>query len=138
MQVAHEKYLASVKQRISDAKISQLAMAAPLESSGTTTPKPSTSTPVDTNKQTNSGEVASQKVGLVHALLAVGALRPAFAVLSRYPWLVDAAPEIADVILRILRALRGIMQISVIVHEHVHLLTRLARQPNRYDLMRER
>ena len=42
------------------------------------------------------------------------------------------------VILRILRALRGIMQISVIVHEHVHLLTRLARQPNRYDLMRER
>ena len=47
-------------------------------------------------------EPANSKIGLLRALLAIGALQPAFFVLSTYNWLCDPFPEIADLLLRIL------------------------------------
>lgn len=104
MKTYHKDYLALVQQRISDAKISQLAMAAPLESSG-----PSSQPRAEPAEVKKSAEKSSefkhpnQVAGLVNGLLSVGALRPALAVLTRIPWLVDAHPELADLMLMILK-----------------------------------
>ena len=46
-------------------------------------------------------EAANTKIGMLKALLAIGALQPAFFILSTYPWLCDPFPEIADLLLRI-------------------------------------
>ena len=98
----HKAYLDNVKARIAGAKISQLAMAAPLESSGSSVSKAkSASAPEPQTTETK--ELPNQKLGLLSALLAVGALRPAIAVLSKFPWMVDAYPEVADLMLRILK-----------------------------------
>lgn len=48
-------------------------------------------------------EAPNQKLGILNALLSVGALRPAIAMLSKFPWMVDAYPEIADLMLRVLK-----------------------------------
>lgn len=97
----HNDYLANVESRIAGAKISQLAMAAPLES-GTGTKTRSSAAPEPT-KASGLSKVPNQKVGLLNALLAVGALRPAVAILSKSPWVVDAFPEIADLMIRVLK-----------------------------------
>ncbi|KDR65812.1 hypothetical protein GALMADRAFT_148396 [Galerina marginata CBS 339.88] len=81
MDAFREEYLSDV--RISGAKSSLLAMAAPPESG------PSSS--------------HNQKVGLLTSLLAVGALKPAIAIMSKFRRLVDANPEIADLTIRILK-----------------------------------
>ncbi|KAI0832504.1 transcription factor/nuclear export subunit protein 2-domain-containing protein [Trametes gibbosa] len=98
----HKEYLASVDTRIAGAKISQLAMAAPLESSGPSVskarPAPAPAPQVEETKK-----MPNQKLGLLNALLAVGALRPATVILSKFPWMVDAYPEIADLMLRVLK-----------------------------------
>ncbi|KAI0693806.1 transcription factor/nuclear export subunit protein 2-domain-containing protein [Cytidiella melzeri] len=98
----HKQYLASVDSRIIGAKVSMLAMAAPLESSGTNV-KPRQATPAEQKKPEATKETPNQTLGLLHALLSVGALRPAIALLSKYPWMVDAFPELADLLLRILK-----------------------------------
>ncbi|KAI0650660.1 transcription factor/nuclear export subunit protein 2-domain-containing protein [Trametes meyenii] len=102
MAAHHKAYLDNVEARIAGAKVSQLAMAAPLESGG---PSASKARPVAASepKKEEPREPPNQKLGLLHALLAVGALRPAIAVLSKFPWMVDAYPEIADLMLRILK-----------------------------------
>lgn len=89
-----------MQQRISDAKVSQLAMAAPLESSGSSS-QPRVE-PVEV-KKSEEFKPPNQVAGLVNGLLSVGALRPALAVLTRIPWLVDAHPELADLMLMILK-----------------------------------
>ena len=103
----HKKYLASIDTRISGAKISQLAMAAPLESGHSSKsrppPPPPPPPPVEVRKSQESEEIPNQKLGVLNALLSVGALRPAIALISKYPWIVDASPEIADLMLRILK-----------------------------------
>jgi THO complex subunit 2 len=43
-----------------------------------------------------------QKIAIIAALLTVGALRPAIALITRFPWVVDSHPEISDLLLRIL------------------------------------
>ncbi|KAG0699864.1 transcription factor/nuclear export subunit protein 2-domain-containing protein [Suillus ampliporus] len=96
----HTEYLDKVQQRISDAKISQLAMAAPLESSNSSS-QPRVE-PAEVKKSAEF-KLPNQVAGLVNGLLSVGALRPAIAVLTRIPWLVDAHPELADLILRVLK-----------------------------------
>ncbi|TFY81790.1 hypothetical protein EWM64_g2223 [Hericium alpestre] len=99
----HKAYLASVDTRIANAKISQLAMAAPLESSDSRNNKsrPSTvSEPKPAAAAPEPKQPPNQKLGVLIALLSVGALRPAFALLSRFRWLVDAHPEVADLIIR--------------------------------------
>ncbi|KAG1874783.1 transcription factor/nuclear export subunit protein 2-domain-containing protein [Suillus subalutaceus] len=97
----HKDYLAQVQQRISDAKTSQLAMAAPLESSSSSS-QPRVE-PTEVKKSAGESKPPNQIAGLVNSLLSVGALRPAIAILTRIPWLVDAHPELADLILRTLK-----------------------------------
>jgi THO complex subunit 2 len=97
----HARYLASIDSRITGAKVSVLAMAAPLESTGSS--KPRQSTPTEPEKPDTPKETPNQVLGLLHAMLSVGTLRPAIALLSKYPWLVDAFPELADLLLRILK-----------------------------------
>lgn len=103
MEQARKDYLDKVDERIAGAKVSQLAMAAPLESAGAppTTTKPKTAS--QPNKVPEHKQRSNQKVGLVSALLAVGDLRPALSVLTKYPWMVDANTQLADLVLRILK-----------------------------------
>ncbi|TFK29236.1 hypothetical protein FA15DRAFT_664153 [Coprinopsis marcescibilis] len=102
MENERKEYLASVQSKISGAKTSALAMAAPLESSLPSQSKAKQQTPAAEAKPVIVKDT-NQKVSLVTALLALGALRPAIATLSKYPWLVDAHPEIADLLIRILK-----------------------------------
>lgn len=102
-EVEHKAYLASVQSRINAVKYSSaLAMAAPLESRSR-----SSATTTDSKKPTASASepkrIPNQKLGILSALLGIGALRPALAILSKHRWMVDAHPEIADLLLRILR-----------------------------------
>ncbi|THH13890.1 hypothetical protein EW146_g6381 [Bondarzewia mesenterica] len=99
----HKAYLTSVDSRIATAKISQLAMAAPLESASQPKPRPSVSPPEAKKTSSEPKQRPNQKLGLVTALLAVGALRPAIAVLTKFRWLVDAHPEIADLLIRVMK-----------------------------------
>ena len=105
MEQVHKDYESKVKDRISGAKISQLAMAAPLEAASTSSSssKPRPSTPAESKRPAETVEVPPQKVALLSALLAVGALRPAIAIMSKFPWVVDAYPEIADLMLRVMK-----------------------------------
>ncbi|KAF7978302.1 hypothetical protein HWV62_899 [Athelia sp. TMB] len=99
-----DEYNAKVKERISGAKNSQLAMAAPLEATSTpSSSKPQAAAPSEPKKPTDIVNATPQKVGLLSALLALGALRPAIAILSKFPWLVDAYPEIADLMIRVMK-----------------------------------
>lgn len=104
MEQVHQKYEDKVKERISGAKTSQLAMAAPLEaaSAGSST-KSAAPAVIESKKAPESPDAPPQKVGLLNALFAVGALRPAIAILSKYPWATDAYPEIADLMLRVMK-----------------------------------
>jgi len=113
----YQDYLTNVESRISGAKISQLAMAAPLES-GPSTSKPKSVAPVESKKPTEAKGIINQKLGLLSALLAVGALRPAFAIMSKFPWLVDAHSEIADLVLRTMKqSLSGLYESLLVTKE---------------------
>lgn len=101
MEMTRKEYLVNVQSRIAGAKSSLLAMAAPLEAGPSSQPKAKAATPQESKKIEVKN--TNQKVGLLHALLSVGALRPAFAVLSKFPWIVDVYPELADLLLRVLR-----------------------------------
>lgn len=93
-------YKDDVQSRIDGARNNQLAMAAPLESA------PSNSKPKATSaepKKPTEKEPPSQKASLVIALLSIGAIKPAIWILTKYRWLVDLHPEIADLLLRIMR-----------------------------------
>jgi THO complex subunit 2 len=119
MEKVHKHYQADVESRISGAKISQLAMAAPLES-GTSSSKAKPSTLSDVKKSVDSKEkeLPNQKVGLLTALLSVGALRPAVAIMSKFPWLVDVQPEIADLMLRVMKeSLSGLYESTLVTKE---------------------
>lgn len=102
MDAVRKEYVADVQSRISGARTSQLAMAAPLESASSSQTKTKASTPVDVKKMPESKDL-NQKAGLLTAFLAVGALKPALAILSKFPWLVDARTEIADLMIRIMK-----------------------------------
>jgi THO complex subunit 2 len=102
LEKTRQNYNARVQSRISGAKSSQLAMAAPLESSSSTS-RIKSAAPVESKKTPEIKDPPNQIVGLLSALLSVGALRPAVAIMSKYPWLVDAFPEIADLMLCIMK-----------------------------------
>jgi len=100
MESVQQEYRDSIKSRIAGAKVSQLAMAAPLESaSSSSQSRAKAATPVEVKKAPEPKDT-NQKIGLLTALLAVGALKPAVAILSKFPFLVDARPEIADLMIR--------------------------------------
>ncbi|KAI0091900.1 transcription factor/nuclear export subunit protein 2-domain-containing protein [Irpex rosettiformis] len=98
----YEQYQASVESRIVSARVSMLAMAAPLESSGSSS-RARQSTQAEQAKPNGPKEAPNQILGLLDALLSIGNLRPAIALLTKYPWMVDAFPELADLLLRILK-----------------------------------
>lgn len=105
MEAERKEYLSNVQARISGAKMSALAMAAPLESSSTQGHGKGKATPtaVPEVKKPEPTKETNQKAGLLNALLALGELRPAIAILSKFPWLVDAHPEIADLLIRVMK-----------------------------------
>jgi THO complex subunit 2 len=100
MDAEKKEYQANVQARISGAKMTLLAMAAPLESTQSQS-KAKAPTPQEAKKP----EVKEpcQKTGLLKALLAVGAIRPALSILTKFPWLVNAHPELADLIIQMLK-----------------------------------
>jgi THO complex subunit 2 len=97
-----KEYISNVQSRISGAKTSQLAMSAPLESNALSHSKFKPPTPVEQKK--SDVKDTNQKVGLLNAFLSVGAMQPAIAIMSKFPWLVDAHPEIADLMIRVMKA----------------------------------
>jgi len=105
----YKGYMASVDARIDNAKVSQLALAAPLESSQSSSstrlapPPPEAKKPTTPSPTAESKDPPNQKVGLLVALLSVGALKPGLALLTKFPWLVDAYPEIADLLIRVMK-----------------------------------
>lgn len=99
MDQALKAYHTSIKERISNARTSILAMAAPLESSGSSGAKTKATPAAEPTPQKDPPQ---QRIGLLKALLAIGALRPGFAMLSQHPWLVDAHPDTADLLNRII------------------------------------
>ncbi|KXN87957.1 THO complex subunit 2 [Leucoagaricus sp. SymC.cos] len=101
MELTRKEYLDNVQSRIAGAKMSLLAMAAPLESGSSSQTKVKTTATQESRKIEVKN--TNQKIGLLHALLSVGALRPAFAILSKFPWVVDVFPELGDLLLRILK-----------------------------------
>ncbi len=86
---------------MSPSKTNALTMAAPLESGGSSVSrvKPTPTAP----KPPLKGKDVPQKSGLVSALLSIGAIRPALWIMSKYPWLIDAHQEIADLMIRIMK-----------------------------------
>ncbi len=114
MEHYRKSYITDVQSRIAGSKISQLAMAAPLES-GPSSTKSKASTPVgDSKRQTEEKEPPSQKAALLMCLLSVGALKPAICILSKFPWLVDVHPEIADLMIRVMK-----LSLSPLYEQHV-------------------
>lgn len=102
--VEHIAYMASVQARINAVKFSSaLAMAAPLESRSSRSAATATDAKKTAATPSEPKRIPNQKLGVLLALLGVGALRPALAILSKYRWMVDAHPQIADLLLRILR-----------------------------------
>lgn len=78
-------------------------MAAPLESSSSYGgSKTRNATPAEAKKPEAIKEMPNQRLGLLHALLSVGALRPAISIISKFPWMVDAFPELSDLMIRVL------------------------------------
>lgn len=117
MEKCRQEYLANVQARIAGAKSSMLAMAAPLESGTLQQSKTSTAAPSETKKP--DWKVSNQRVGLLTSLLAIGALRPAIAIMSKFPWIVDAYPEVADLMLRIVKvSISPLYSSMAVVKEH--------------------
>lgn len=87
-------------------KRNALADAKPLETSyRDRAPEPVKGEKTDPKKKSPSGpkDPPNQKLGLVRFLLSLGALRPAFTILSKFPWMVQAYPDVAGLVLRIMK-----------------------------------
>ncbi|KIY72984.1 hypothetical protein CYLTODRAFT_343075 [Cylindrobasidium torrendii FP15055 ss-10] len=96
-------YKATIEERISALRVSNLAMAAPLDSmTPPTNGRPKAAEPKSAQAQVK--EPPTQTMGIIAALLTVGSVKPALWLLAKYPWMVDAFPEIADVMIRVARA----------------------------------
>uniref|UniRef100_V5EZF8 THO complex subunit 2 n=1 Tax=Kalmanozyma brasiliensis (strain GHG001) TaxID=1365824 RepID=V5EZF8_KALBG len=97
LQVKHRQAMSA---KVSSARANALSMAAPLtdDSDPSSTRKDSAKTAADVTPK----EPPYQTVGLLRALLALGDLRHALFILTRYPWLCSAFNEIADPYIRLL------------------------------------
>ncbi|KIK65595.1 hypothetical protein GYMLUDRAFT_70692 [Collybiopsis luxurians FD-317 M1] len=104
MENVRAAYNKEVQSRISAAKMSQLAMAAPLESTPSSSSSKAKPAPApEAKKAPEPKDPPNQKAGILAALLSLGVLKPAIAILSRFPWMVDAHPEIADLLVRVMK-----------------------------------
>ena len=106
MSKVYQKYLNDVQARVSASANNLLTMAAPLESNSI----PSSSVPskpkpaLTETKPVETKEPAVQKAMIASALLSVGCIQPALALMSKFSWLVDVHHELADLLLHILKA----------------------------------
>ena len=102
-----QKYLEKLQARVNASAMNALAMSAPLESGPSVPSRPRAATnvavPGEQEKPVPTKEDQDQKGMLCIALLSVGAFRSAFAIISKFPWMVDVYPEIADLIIRVLK-----------------------------------
>ncbi|KAJ9475637.1 THO complex subunit 2 [Pseudozyma hubeiensis] len=103
MNKLHAKHRQAMAAKVSSARANALSMAAPL----TDDADPS-STRKDSSKAAAEAapkEPPYQTVGLLRAFLALGDLRHALFILTRYPWLCSAFDEIADPFIRLLKVI---------------------------------
>lgn len=123
MEKLRDKYKEDISDRIANARSNALALAGVLADDGPSTSasaRPSTQSVVTPGSVSILGSAAAatsgtgaasadaapaqpanSRVGLLRALLAVGAFEDAFFILSNYPWISDPLPEIAELLLRI-------------------------------------
>ncbi|KZW03863.1 hypothetical protein EXIGLDRAFT_715906 [Exidia glandulosa HHB12029] len=131
MAAEKEKFDKDIVERISNARASALAMAAPLAADEPSI-KPRTTTSSDPKKKDDKKDAAdkekdkpkdppNQRLSLLQALLALGALEPAFDILSHVPWLPSASPEVAELLLRLAHhSLNPLYESTVNRHERYH------------------
>lgn len=114
-----DKFKDDISDRIMAAKSNALSMAGVLADDGPSSSLPqrptgSISIAGSAAAAASAGEAAKQtdqqakvtdppntRVGLLRALLSIGALQPAFFILSKYSWICEPHPDIADLLLRI-------------------------------------
>lgn len=103
--VYHQAYKDSISDRVAAAKVSALAVAAPLtDDSAANNTSRSRPTGADAKKPSpDKKEVPNQKLDILAALLSLGAVRPSIAILTRFPWIPAAYSHVADLFLRVLR-----------------------------------
>lgn len=101
----HQRYKDSISDRVAAAKVSALAVAAPLtDDSAANSASRSRPTGAEAKKPaTEKKEIPNQKLGLLTALLSLGAVRPSIAILTKFPWMSAAYSQVADLYLRVLR-----------------------------------
>lgn len=110
-----DKYRDEISDRIANARSNALAMAGMLlddteppppkaassltiagSASGASAAAPSPAVPVAPSDPPNA------RLGLLRALLSIGAFKPAYWILSNHSWICEPVPEIADLLLRLL------------------------------------
>lgn len=100
----HKSYKDSILNRIAAAKVSALAVAAPLSDdtlpNGSTRPR---TAGLETKTIPEKKKTPNQKLELLIALLSVGAVRHSVAVMTQFPWMAAAYPDVVDLFIRILR-----------------------------------
>jgi THO complex subunit 2 len=103
--VHHQRYKDNISDRVAAAKVSALAVAAPLtDESPANSSSRSRPAGNDAKKPVaEKKEEPNQKLGVLTALLSLGALRPSITILTKFPWMSAAYSEVADLFLRIVR-----------------------------------
>ncbi|KAF8312836.1 hypothetical protein DL93DRAFT_2098082 [Clavulina sp. PMI_390] len=110
MEKGRAKYEANMSERLARAGQSSLGPslgdAAPLRDGGPSRPiakaRPTDTKPTPTSAAPR--EPIPQKLNILRTLIGMGALRPAFLIVSKFPWVADAYPEVADQFLAMLNA----------------------------------
>ncbi|SJX65137.1 related to RLR1-Subunit of the THO complex [Sporisorium reilianum f. sp. reilianum] len=103
MNKLHAKHRQAMSAKVSSARANALSMAAPLTDD--TDPASARKDLSKNATEAQPKEPPYQTVGLLRALLALGDLRHALFILTRYPWLCSAFDEIADPYIRLLNVI---------------------------------
>jgi THO complex subunit 2 len=106
MQKDMAKYESNMKEKAIAAQSSGLPSMGDVPARGTQAPAPTSKSRPSTIEGTRSNtprDPPNQKYGLLRSLLTMGALRPALFILSKFPWLSNSHPEIADLFLHMIR-----------------------------------
>ena len=116
-----EDFAQSISDRIANLRSNALSMAGmlmeemPLDGPAPYRQEPSATPSVSIMGAASGGKVeaaatdakakpANSRLGLLRALLAVGAYEPAMFILSTYPWICEAYPDVADLVVRLCMA----------------------------------
>ncbi|KAF9505460.1 hypothetical protein BS47DRAFT_1400351 [Hydnum rufescens UP504] len=100
------KYESNMKEKATAAQSSGLPSMGDVPAHGTQAGAPTSKSRPSTIERTRSNtprDPPNPKYGLLRSLLTMGALRPALFILSKFPWLSNSHPEIADLFLHMIR-----------------------------------